>query len=58
MLTLRIIEFFDEMCPFFAIIFDAFHEDEIFWIGPFFIELGVEVVEPSFSAIFARFVVF
>ena len=42
--------------PFFAVLADLPHCDEFFVQGPLFVEVGVDVVEPSLSALLARFV--
>ena len=42
--------------PLFAVLTYFLHCDEFFIQGPLFVEMGVDVVEPSLSALFARFV--
>ena len=42
--------------PLFAVLGYLLHCGELFFQGPLFIEVGVDVVEPSLSALLARFV--
>lgn len=51
-----VIEDTGDECPSFSLFGDGLKESEIVFSSPFLAELGVDVIEPSFSAIFGGFV--
>lgn len=55
MLAFAVVEFRDKFAPAFSVFLDGFHEQVVLFWSPLFINGGVDVVEPSFSAMFSIF---
>lgn len=56
MLALRVMQFWNDSRPLLAFVAHESEQFEVFFQVPLLVQLGVNMVEPSFTAVFAAFV--